>query len=162
MSVLAKYTNIGKVYFTMTRKGSAPSVQTNFIEAGPEDRLCVLDGIRERMKQENLSPLENFVMQKAIALFLLSERVGWSELCGRVTYDGLAELPSLKISDDHNKDEVVQAIESLERRGLLHLAEEEESSGLTMRIATLRDGQRALVRSVYQFERKHSREKGGN
>lgn len=141
----------------MTGHGSIPSEQTDFIEAGPEDRLDVLDGIRERMKQETLSPLENYVMQKAIALFLLGERVGWSNLHARVIQDRLAELSSLNISDDEKENEVIQAMASLERRGLLHLAEETNYPfDPTVRIAALRKGQSALVRSVYHFERKHS------
>ena len=141
----------------MTEHGSTPSGRTDFIEAGPEDRLDVLDGIRERMKQENLSPLENYVMQKAIALFLLGERVGWGNLHARVTQDGLAELSSSNISDDEKENEVIQAIEALEKKGLLHLAEEANYQfDPTVRIAALREGQSALVRIVYHFERKHS------
>ena len=141
----------------MTRRAVTPSGRTDFIEAGPEDRLDVLDGIRERMKQEDLSPLENYVMQKAIALFLLGERVGWGNLHARVTQDGLAELTSLNISDDEKENEVVQAIESLEKKGLLHLTEETNYKfDPTVHIAALRKGQTALVRSVYHFERKHS------
>jgi hypothetical protein len=125
------------------------------VEAGTADRLRILDNIRERMKQESLSSLEDFIMQKAIALFLLGERVGWTSLYSRVAIDGFNELSQLNLSDKEEENEVVQAIASLESKGLLHFEDDDENRDTIMRICAISENQSFLVRSLYQHERRN-------
>ena len=138
----------------MANERQQQSEQPAFEKVPPEDRMNILDGMRERMKRESLTALEEYVMQKAIAIFLRGERSGWSMLYSHVVQDGLAELGEINISDNDEENEVVQAIQSLEQKGLLHFEDDKDNQDTILRINAIKDDQSVLVRSVYQFERR--------
>jgi hypothetical protein len=129
------------------------SEQPELIEVPPNERFSAVEGILARMKQEQLTPLEEYVMQKAVVIFLTGERAGWGTLYGKIVRDALSELsPTPRYEDDESRNDFIIAINGLEGKGLLHIDDSEPDAGL--RIGAIISDKSALIRSVYHFERK--------
>lgn len=140
------------ILIVMIKNGPTKADRPALIEAKPEERMTIVDGVRERMKKVSLSFLEEYVMQKAIALFLLGERSNWVRLYARVMQDGQEELSVLQIPAQESDTEVRQVMNSLEEKELLFFEKDNEAE---LRIASVSDQRSCFVRSVHHPEYVH-------
>lgn len=115
------------------------------------ERLLASHQMLERASRESLSVLQEYVLQKAIGLFLLGERNSWGIIHARTGIDGQSDLsPKPRLTDDGN-DEVVIALAGLEEKKLLHFEPEDTSEGadILCYIAATRDGVDVLLRNEH-------------
>ncbi|MFH0770928.1 MAG: hypothetical protein V1926_06175 [Candidatus Peregrinibacteria bacterium] len=125
----------------------------SFIDVPASERMYALEAILQRMRQESLSPVEEFAMQKAIALFLLGERVSWGILQSHVFQAARLELPDIEIAENI----VDKAMNSLATKGLLHFEDDIGNQTIKVRIGAIMTRGReqecaVFVRSLYHFE----------
>lgn len=134
----------------MLDSGSEQAEKSVLAAIRPEDRIAVVSDILDHMKKSSLSRIQEYVMQKAIGLFLLGEHINRDRLYARVVLDGLAELTGINILINKQDNEIMQAINALEHKKILAYSEGVE---MTMRIENIRTAQLVLVRNVNTPER---------
>lgn len=124
------------------------SIPTQEVKA--EDRLTAAQQILQRVLKEQLSTLEQYVLQKAVGLFLLGRRNSWGILHSGAAIDGQSDLSAKPKLADDDSDEVLQALTSLEQRGLLRFEAEDsdiEDSDILCFIAAIRGKQTVLLKN---------------
>ena len=122
-------------------------------EVKAEDRLVAARQMLDRASNEQLSTLEQYVLQKAVGLFLLGKRNDWGALHTWAAIDGQADLPKKPYLADDDSDDVRAALMSLEQKGLLHFGPEDpssEDSDIICYVAAIRNQQIVLLKNERQ------------